>query len=62
MNRKHVLAHRRFFQRYKNWTIDDWKCVIFSDKTKINKFNSDGSDGVGLEMENMSDLNMSIKP
>jgi transposase len=25
-----------------NWTIDDWKRVIWSDETKINRFNSDG--------------------
>ena len=24
------------------WTIDDWKHMIFSDETKIHKFNSDG--------------------
>ena len=42
MSRKHVLAHLRLAQRYENWTIDDWKRVICSDKTKINKFNSDG--------------------
>ncbi len=29
------LAHR-------NWTIDDWKRVVWSDETKINRFNSDG--------------------
>jgi hypothetical protein len=25
-----------------NWTVDDWKRVIFSDETKINLWNSDG--------------------
>ena len=38
----HVLACLRFAQRYENWTIDDWKHMIFRDKTKINKFNSEG--------------------
>ena len=27
---------------YENWTIDDWRCMIFSDKTKINRCNSNG--------------------
>ena len=39
LSRKHVLACLRFGQMYGNWTIDDWKRVIFSDKTKINRFN-----------------------
>ena len=37
MSRKHVLACLRFAQRYENW-----KRVVFSDKTKINMFNSYG--------------------
>ena len=36
---KHVLVRLRFAQRYENWTIDDCKRVIFSDETKINRFN-----------------------
>jgi len=39
---KNVLACLRFTQRYENWTINDWKCMIFSDETKINRFNSNG--------------------
>lgn len=27
---------------HRDWTIDDWKRVIWSDETKINSFNSDG--------------------
>ncbi|EIE79500.1 hypothetical protein RO3G_04205 [Rhizopus delemar RA 99-880] len=27
---------------HKDWTIDDWKRVVWSDETKINIFNSDG--------------------
>ena len=27
---------------YANWTIHDWKHIIFSDEAKINVFNSDG--------------------
>jgi hypothetical protein len=42
LSRKHVLALLRFAQRYENWTVDDWKHIIFSDETKINMFNSYG--------------------
>ena len=41
-SRKRVLARLRFVQRYENWIIDDWKRMILSDETKINRFNSDG--------------------
>ncbi|KAG1153208.1 hypothetical protein G6F37_010565 [Rhizopus arrhizus] len=27
---------------HKGWTVDDWKRVVWSDETKINRFNSDG--------------------
>ena len=39
---KHVLTRLRFVQGYENWTVDDWKRVIFSDETKINRFNLHG--------------------
>jgi transposase len=29
-------------KKYRSWTIDDWKRVVWSDETKINRFNSDG--------------------
>ena len=35
-------AHLIFAQKYKDWTVDDWKRVIWSDETKINRFGSDG--------------------
>ena len=31
-----------FAERYKEWTMEDWKRVWFSDKTKINCLGSDG--------------------
>lgn len=42
MSCKHVFACLRFAQRYENQTIDDWKHMIFSDETKIIKYNSNG--------------------
>jgi DDE superfamily endonuclease/Transposase len=39
-------AHRRkrlaFAQKYREWTVEDWKRVIWSDETKINRIGSDG--------------------
>lgn len=40
------LRHRRsrldFALQYQYWTMEDWKRVIFSDETKINRLGSDG--------------------
>jgi transposase len=38
-NRKERLA---FAKSHKDWTVEDWKRVVFSDETKINRFGSDG--------------------
>ncbi|KAG1442718.1 hypothetical protein G6F46_013168 [Rhizopus delemar] len=46
--KKHLLSAKNICKRlswcmaHKDWTIDDWKRVIWSDETKINRFNSDG--------------------
>ena len=39
MYRKKCLS---FALKYKEWTIEDWKRVIWSDETKINRIASDG--------------------
>ena len=40
------LRHKRdrlnFAMKYKEWTVEDWKKVIWSDETKINRINCDG--------------------
>jgi transposase len=38
----HIKARYEFALKHKDWTVDDWKCVIFSDETKINRLGSDG--------------------
>jgi transposase len=43
VHRKKCLA---FAQKYKDWTVDDWKRVIWSDETKINRIGSDGKQWV----------------
>jgi transposase len=39
-------AHRedclKFSQYHENWTVKEWKMVLWSDKTKINRIGSDG--------------------
>lgn len=39
VQRKKRLA---FALKYREWTVEDWKRVIWSDETKINRFGSDG--------------------
>jgi len=39
---KNIRARLEFAKQYKYWTIEDWKNVIWSDETKINRFESDG--------------------
>ena len=31
-----------FALKYKDWTVEDWKRVIWLDETKINRLGSDG--------------------
>ena len=38
----HLQACLAFAKRHQDWTVDDWKHVIWSDETKINRFGSDG--------------------
>ena len=40
---KNNITKRLLFARgHRNWTVDDWKKVIWSDETKINRYMSDG--------------------
>lgn len=39
---RHCKARLAFAEKYQNWTVEDWKRVIWSDETKINRFGSDG--------------------
>ena len=38
----HRRARMHFAEQYLDWTVEDWKRVIWSDETKINRFGSDG--------------------
>jgi transposase len=42
LSSKNIKARLDFARRHKDWTVADWKRVIWSDETKINRFCSDG--------------------
>lgn len=42
LKKQHRLDRLAFARKHQNWTIEDWKKVIWSDETKINRFGSDG--------------------
>jgi len=42
LSTKNKRLRLEFAKQHENWTVEDWKRVIFSDETKINRFNSDG--------------------
>lgn len=41
LSRKNVAARLKFARDHENWTVDDWKKVLWSDETKINMFCND---------------------
>jgi transposase len=45
----HMRARKEFAERHLHWTVDDWKRVIWSDETKINRLGSDGQQWVWKE-------------
>lgn len=42
LSARHKKARLDWAIKHKEWTEDDWKRIIWSDETKINKFSSDG--------------------
>ena len=42
LSQKNVKARLEFAKKHLDWTVNDWNRVIFSDESKINRFNSDG--------------------
>jgi transposase len=42
LSAKHRKACLDFAYAHKDWTLEDWKLVIWSDETKINRLGSDG--------------------
>ena len=46
LSARHRKARLSFAQKYKEWTVEDWKRVVWSDETKVNRFGSDGKEWV----------------
>jgi transposase len=42
LTKRHMRQRLEFAQKYREWTSADWRRVIFSDETKINRLGSDG--------------------
>ncbi len=42
LSQKNIKARFEWAKERRNWTVEDWNRVIFSDESKINRFNSDG--------------------
>ncbi|GAN04143.1 hypothetical protein MAM1_0056c03603 [Mucor ambiguus] len=42
LSEKNVKKRLEWCRKHEDWTVDDWKRVIWTDETKINHFNSDG--------------------
>lgn len=40
--KRHMEARLQFAKKYENWTEDDWSLVVWTDESKINRFQSDG--------------------
>jgi len=42
LKKTHRQARLKFAQYHANWTVEDWKRILWSDETKINRIGSDG--------------------
>ena len=42
LSKKHRKERMDFALAHQDWTVEDWKKVVWSDETKINRFGSDG--------------------
>ena len=42
LKKVHRVQRLKFAQYHQNWTVEDWKRVLWSDETKINRIGSDG--------------------
>jgi transposase len=42
LTKRHRRLRMLFARKYEQWTVEDWKRVVFSDETKVNRYGSDG--------------------
>ena len=46
LSSSHKKKRLVFALKYQHWTVEDWKRVIWSDETRINRIGSDGQEYV----------------
>lgn len=51
LTKRHRKARLEFARKYEDFTEDDWKRVIFTDESKINRLHSDGKKYVWIESQ-----------
>ena len=44
LTRTHRKRRCEFARKHQDWSIDDWKCIIWTDESKFNLFGSDGKE------------------
>ena len=49
LSKRHKALRLKFALMYKEWTLEDWKRIVWSDESKINRFGSDGKEWVWKE-------------
>ena len=42
LKKEHIHGRLQFVKKYKEWTVEDWARVVWSDESKINRICSDG--------------------
>src|SRR5258708_3553467 len=55
LSQHHHRERLDFAKSHQHWTVEDWKRVIWSDETKINRLGSDGRKWVWKKKEGLSD-------
>jgi transposase len=56
LSKKHRRARLKWAQTHKDWTVEDWKSVAWSDESKVNRLGSDGRQWVWKKAkENLND-------
>lgn len=61
LQERHRKARLAFARKYKDWTVAEWKRVIFSDESRFKLFGSDGREWVWVSKDEQS-LARRVKP
>ncbi|CCA71915.1 related to transposase-Wolbachia endosymbiont [Serendipita indica DSM 11827] len=49
LTRRHRKARLDWAERHRHWTVEDWKRVLWSDETKVNRLGNDGDEIVWVQ-------------